>query len=115
MNCRFEVPIIATVLLAACGSDTPTGVSGIPSRTLTALRGQLVDIRLQTIGPGEYDSLPTISSPAVRFRGASEVTPAVPAGATQLFHFLAIAPGRAIITFRHNVQPTPVIDTVDVQ
>ena len=108
------VLIVAALGLAQCSTDGPTGLSGIPGRTFVAVVGQVVDIRLQTIGPGEYGTPPTISTAAIQFRGVSLVTPAVPAGNTQLFRFLAVAPGRAIITFQHSVQPVPVIDTVDV-
>ncbi len=104
----------AVLLLAGCG-DTPTGVSAIPGRTFSVVLGQGLDLRLQNIGPGEYRAPPTISSGAVRFRSVELVTPAVPAGETQLFHFLAVAPGRAIITFEHTIQTSPVIDTVDVR
>jgi hypothetical protein len=42
-------------------------------------------------------------------------TPHVPAGVTQLFRFQVVAPGRALVVFRHSEQSATVIDTVDVQ
>jgi len=66
--------------------------------------GDEVDITLQTIGPGEY-ATPQLSSPAVRFLGMTYVSPALPAGPTQLFRFQAEAPGQTSISIQgalHN-------------
>jgi hypothetical protein len=71
------------------------------------------DIRLQTVGPGEYEA-PGISSPAVRFTGVSLVPPFVPAGPTQVFRFQALNPGRATLTFHHSGMSPDVSDTVVV-
>jgi hypothetical protein len=60
-------------------------------------RGDEIDLQLQTIGPGEYET-PSISSDAVRFVGVSYVTPAVPGGPTQLFQFEAAQSGHAQIS-----------------
>jgi len=77
--------------------------------------GQELDITLQTIGPGRYDSLPAISSPAIRFLDMSFVGPAVPAGPTQLFRFKAEARGQAVVSFYQSTVGYPiVIDTVEV-
>ena len=109
------VLVIAALFLARCSSDDLTDTSGGAGRTFTLAAGQEVGIRLQNIGPGEYLAPPAISSAAIRFEGVSLVTPAVPAGTTQLFRFHALRPGRAIVTFRHSEQPATVIDTVLVQ
>jgi hypothetical protein len=104
----------ALLTLAACGQDTPTSVNGVPARVLAARLGQAVDIQLQTIGPGEYRTPPTVSAPTVQFVSVALVAPAVPAGVTQRFRFQAVAPGRAVITFQHTVG-TELVDTIDVQ
>jgi hypothetical protein len=109
------VLVMAALFLARCSSDDPTDTSGGGGRTFTVASGQEVGIRLQNIGPGEYLAPPAISSAAIRFEDVSLVTPAVPAGTTQLFRFQALRPGRAIVTFRHSEQSATVIDTVQVQ
>jgi hypothetical protein len=110
-----RILILAAVLLAGCGTETPTDPTGSSGRTFTVQAGQNLEIRLQSIGPGEYRSPPSISSGAIEFRGVSLAAPHVPAGVTQLFHFQAITPGRAIVVFRHSEQAPTVIDTVDVR
>jgi hypothetical protein len=107
--------ILAALLFAGCGSETPTDTTGSSGRAFTVQAGQELEIRLQSIGPGEYRSPPSVSSNAIRFRDVSLATPHVPAGVTQLYRFEAIAPGRAIVVFRHSEQSFTVIDTVDVQ
>lgn len=104
----------AALLLTACGAE-PLAQDGAPGKTLSAVVGQNLDLKLQTIGPGEYASPPAISSPAVRFLGVSLIGPAVPAGVTQRFSFQAVAPGSAIILFHHTGQNPMVEDTVEVR
>jgi hypothetical protein len=110
-----SVLFMAALFLARCSSGTPTDTSGSSGRTFAVAAGQDVGIRLQNIGPGEYLAPPAISSAAIRFEAVSLVTPAVPAGKTQLFRFRALRPGRALVTFRHSEQSATVIDTVEVQ
>ncbi len=105
----FTIP-----LLAACGTE-PLAVSGSPNRTLFVALGQELDLTLQTVGPGEYQSPPTVSSPSIRFLDVAFVGPAVPAGPTQRFRFQAEAPGEAIILFQHSGSNPPVSDTVEVR
>jgi hypothetical protein len=50
----------------------------------------------------------------VRFLEVRLVTPAVPAGPTQRFRFVAVRPGQAIIVFHHTEQGQVVEDTVNV-
>ena len=102
----------AGFLCAACSS--PLEVNGAPSRTLSLAVGQEVDVRLQTIGPGQYASPPAISSSAMRFLAVSFVGPPVPAGPTQLFRFAAAAPGQAIVAFHHTGLDPEVDDTMNV-
>ncbi len=110
-----SVLLLTALLLAGCDSETPTDTNGNSGRTFTVKTGQEFEIRLQSIGPGEYRSPPGVSSSAVRFREVRLATPHVPAGVTQLYRFEALAPGRAIVIFRHTEQSSTVIDTVDVQ
>lgn len=100
----------------ACRSD-PASAGEISSRgeRLWVPAGQVLSITLQTVGSGEYDSLPRISSSAVQFLDESFVPPYVPAGPTQRFRFQAATPGKAIIRFQHSGNNPMVIDTVMVQ
>jgi hypothetical protein len=111
----MKVAIIAAALgLTACGPE-PLSQNGVPGKTLSVNVGQTLDLKLQSIGPGEYVSPPVISSTAIRFLGVSAVGPAVPAGVTQTFSFQAVAPGSAIIVFHHSAQNPVVEDTVEVR
>ena len=104
--------VLAALVLAAC--HDPVSITDGGSRTIASRVGTEIDVTLQTIGPGEYASPPRVSSGSVRFVDVSYLDP-VPAGPTQRFRFQAVAPGRAIITFRHTAQARVVEDTVDVQ
>jgi hypothetical protein len=114
---RGLVPIIVIALLVACGGDNPVGISitGSTSRTFTVPAGSQFSVTLQTIGPGEYSSPPSLSSSAVQFRDVADVCPCVPAGPTQRFRFLAAGPGSAIVTFTHTDRNPMVEDTVLVR
>lgn len=116
---RFYTPLLACACAAALflsgGCSSPLQVNGPPSRTLSLVAGQKVDVRLQTVGPGEYSSPPTVSSSAVRFLGVSLVGPYVPAGPTQVFRFIALAPGQAIVAFHHTGLDPEVDDTINVR
>ncbi len=100
--------ILACLLavLAACarpeaGNSTPTAAIirlslADSGKSIDVPVGTEIDITLQTIGPGEYGQ-PQISSSAVSFLDVSYVSPAVPAGPTQLFRFISESPGIAAI------------------
>jgi hypothetical protein len=96
---------------------TARDLSGrVITETLTTVTvGDPFRVRLQSIGPGEYERPPTLSSPVVQYLGVSLVTPHVPAGVTQEFAFRAVATGRAIVTFHHTGSNPPVADTLDVE
>lgn len=101
---------------AACGRSA-TGVvdaGGVTGRTIDAPAGSTFDIKLQTVGPGEYET-PVVSSPAVQFTDVSLASPFVPAGPTQLFRFQAVRPGTAVVTFHHSGMSPAVSDTVVVR
>ena len=116
---RIPYLLSAATGLAACSNDV-LGANGIPSRTLSLNVRQTLELTLQTIGPGEYASPPSISSTSVRFVDVMLVTPGVPAGVTQRFRFRAESPGRSIIMFQHTGQASDpgagltVHDTVEV-
>jgi hypothetical protein len=105
---------VAAVGFLACG-EGPLEVNGSPSQSFSVKSGRELEVTLQTIGPGEYVSPPTVSSAAVRFVDVQQVSPPVPAGATQRFRFLAVSQGVAIIVFQHTAQGPTVEDAVEVQ
>ena len=100
----------------SCYSDPASpGDQAKRGETIRVSPGHELAITLQTVGAGEYDSLPRISSSAVRFLDASFVPPYVPAGPTQRFRFQATTRGTAIIRFHHSGSNPVVIDTVIVR
>jgi len=104
----------ALVILSACSSDRLVSTSGDPSRTLWLSVGQELSLTLGTVGPGQYASPPTISGAALQFLADSIVPPFDPGGPHQRFWFRAVAPGQAVVTFRHTAQIWVVVDTVVV-
>jgi hypothetical protein len=115
LNRSATVFALAGLLVAGCGSEGPTDLSEGTGRAFTVQAGRQLEIRLQSIGPGEYQAPPSVSSAVIRFVDVRLATPHVPAGVTQLFRFQAVRPGRALVTFRHSEQSAAVIDTVDVR
>ena len=111
------VPLLALLMASACGGKNPVAVSiiGSTSQSLTVPAGNQFSVTLQTIGPGEYSSPPTVSSGAVHFLDVAQVIPVVPAGPTQRFRFDATTRGKAIIVFQHTGNNRTVEDTVDVR
>ena len=107
------LPSLSAALLLGCVTE-PLAIEGKESRTLSIAVGQELHVTLQNIGPGEYESPPAVSSPALRFVSVELVLPYVPAGPTQQFHFIGEAPGRAIVVFRHSGNNPTVTDTVYV-
>ena len=104
----------AVTFLAGCGPE-PLSLRSSDGQTLNLAVGQELDLTVQTIGPGEYLSPPSISSPALQFLDATLVGPYVPAGPTQLFRFKAGAPGQAIVVIQHSESNAAVNDTVNVR
>jgi hypothetical protein len=111
------IPILTILTALACGGNNPVSVSirGDTSQSLTVPAGTNFTVTLQTIGPGEYSSPPSVSSGAVHFLDASLVGPYVPAGPTQQFRFAAMVPGKAIVVFQNTGMTTTVEDTVNVR
>jgi len=114
MNASGVLGIVASgVLLAGCGTE-PLAVRGSGSQTLSLAVGQELDVTLQSVGPGEYESPPMVSSASLRFLSVGLVSPYVPAGPTQQFTFKGEALGQAIVVFQHSGNNPTVSDTVNV-
>ena len=115
---------IAILLFAGChdvGGNQSVAANADTSQPIILAPGQELDLTLGTVGPGEYQGPPAISSSAVLFLAEEPgACPCTPAGATQLFRFKGETPGEAIITIQHSgsVRPggdLPAIDTVEVR
>lgn len=61
---RIRALTLPLALLLGCASDDLVSANGPPNRTLALALGQELGLTLQSIGPGEYASPPTISSAA---------------------------------------------------
>ena len=108
---------IAVLTVGACNGQSAVLVQDIDgsASTVTASVGRELDITLGTVGPGAYDSLPSISSTAVLFLDASTVPPVVPAGPRQRFRFMPQQRGTAVITFHHSGTNPTITTTVTVR
>ena len=69
---------------------------------VAAAVGQLIQITLQTIGPGEYGSA-QISCSAIRFENVAFAKEPIPAGPTQIYRFRAVSQGEAQVKIRHVI------------
>jgi hypothetical protein len=78
--------------------------------TISVAPGDTIDITLQTVGPGQYET-PSISSGSVRFLGESSAGVPNPGGPRQLFRFEAVTVGRADITIPHTILDPPIPQT----
>ena len=105
-----SIATIAIFVITGCGSpSSPSGNelrldNGDNGRRLSVKSGNEIRVTLQTIGPGQYDELPSLSSPAVMFLRVSLLTPANPGGPRQLFEFRAAAAGDAVVSIPHTGQ-----------
>jgi hypothetical protein len=108
------LPLSLVIAIAGCSSGTPTGVNGASGGRFELGVGQQVQLRLQSIGPGEYAAPPQMSSGSAHFVNVSLVGPAVPAGVTQLYSFIGVDPGTTIVTFVHSGTSAIVVDTLVV-
>jgi hypothetical protein len=95
--------------------DTLSLDNGDNGRLLSVALGDEIHVTLQTIGPGEYDELPNVSSPAVIFVRVSMLTPPNPGGPRQLFQFRAVTAGHAVVSISHTGQNPQFGITVDVR
>jgi hypothetical protein len=106
---------VLTVLLAvSCHSssnrDGPHRINLDTSsngNTVAVAPGDEIDVTLQTIGPGQYET-PTVSSGSIRYLGEFPAGLPNPGGVRQLFRFEAVTLGRADIMIPHtNAPPVP--------
>jgi hypothetical protein len=115
------ITAIAIFLITGCGSQTsPSGNeltlgNGDNGRLLSVRSGDEIRVTLQTIGGGQYDELPSVSSSAVVFLRVTLVTPLNPGGPRQLFEFRAVAAGRAVVSIPHTFQNPRFEITIDVR
>lgn len=113
------LPVLAVlsgglIELSACATEPATTGGNV----ITAAPGGYFEIKLQSIGPGEYAAPPTLTpaaAPRVQFLSVEYVGPYVPAGVTQLFHFRAVSAGLSTIRFESTGMGRVVEDTVDVR
>jgi hypothetical protein len=113
---RLAVFLVPLALLMAsrghCVAQKVTASPSITKRVLSLSRandgqrvaatvGQPIEVTLQTIGPGQYDT-PQISSPAIRFESVVLKMPPNPGGPTQVFRFAAAAEGEAKVQVPHT-------------
>ena len=115
------VATIGTLWVTSCESPTRPSHkvwsfdSRDNGRLLSVGSGDEIDVTLQTIGPGQYDDHPSVSSPAVVFSKVAILTPPNPGGPRQLFQFKAVSPGQPVISIPHTVQNSRFEITVDVR
>lgn len=108
---------MCATMLTCLGACAPTTIDATAARTVASV-GQEVDITLQNVGPGEFETPPKVSLSAVHYVTVVLATPYVPAGETQRFSFVAARPGRAIVTFQETGSSFgngTAVDTIDVQ
>jgi hypothetical protein len=113
-RCAWSTIVLALLALASCRADDVLSVHG-DNQSFTVPSGASFTITMGTVGPGSYESPPTISSPVVMFVDVVSGTPAIPSGATQDFRFRAVAVGQAIVGFHNTGSGKVVTDTVVVR
>ena len=86
----------------------------IEGETLRVAVGEELELTFQTIGPGEYESPPRISSSALQFLDVTAFRPAPRAGLAQVFRFRGAIPGQAILVIHHSGKSPVISDTVIV-
>jgi hypothetical protein len=99
----------ALLLLAAACTDQPTAPRPRSLATLSLSVNERTDIFLR---PASYDSVPVLSGVGVVFRGTDYVQDVF--GTGQVFHFVAVAPGRAVVLFRYADGTPALKDTINV-
>lgn len=115
MKALLICAVLATATrLAACATE-PLTVRSTQGQTLTLSVGQELNLKVGTVGPGEYAAPPSISSPVLRFLDAKVVPPYLPSGPTQLFRFQAEARGSALVVITHSGDNPTIQDTVVIR
>lgn len=118
---QWQRAILASsgLVVVACGGDAITNVNATGNaQTIVVGVGQLVDITFHNVGPGAYDSPPTLSSDGVSFMGEDDVPPYNPGGVTQRFRFRTLSKGDVVVSFRRDAGSfgvTVVEDTIRVR
>jgi hypothetical protein len=100
---RLQLSVAAFAAIALAGCAAPIDDSAARTTTVTGAVGQQVILDVRSIMNTAWDSVPQLSSAAVRF--VSEAEPAAlynPGGPAQRFTFAALAPGRATVTLRRD-------------
>ena len=95
-------------------NDSDRYVLRTEGETLRIAVGQELDLTFQTIGPGEYESRPSISSSSLQFLDVTAFRPAPRAGLAQRFRFKGAIPGQAIVVIHHSGNSPVIRDTVNV-
>jgi hypothetical protein len=113
------ISVTGSMLAAACSSQTPFEVSGVPPSSFALAVGREIAIQMGTVGPGEYVSPPTLIGSSLQFLGVTTPSFVPPSGVQQVFHFKGVTAGQTVIVF-HNTNPSgifhpDVIDTVNVR
>ena len=110
------IPLSAALAfgLVACTKE-PLAVQGTDSQTFEITVGQELDLTLGTVGPGQYEVPPSLSSTALRFLDAAFVGPYTPGGPQQLFRFKGLARGTALVVIQHSSSGPTIQDTVLVR
>ncbi len=82
---------------------------------VAATVGEPIEITMQTIGGGQYDT-PQISSPAVRFESSAFKPPKEqnPGGPTQVYRFTAAGEGEAQVRIPHTAENATFVVTIQV-
>jgi hypothetical protein len=115
---QLALALLAAFVIAACHGPSPFEVYGPTTATFSIAIGQDIDIHMQTVGPGDFGSPPTLSGSAIEFLGVGP-GPGTndPGGIVQVFHFKGVVSGRTIVTFQRVNQDMSgnVVDTVTVQ
>jgi len=96
-------------------NDADRYVLRTEGETLRIAVGEELDLTLQTVGPGEYQSPPSVSSSSLQFLDATPITPTSRWGIAQVFRFKGVASGQAIVVIRHSGNSPVMSDTVNVR
>ena len=114
MKSLIPVGAALAFALGACTKE-PLAVRSTQSQTFKITVGQELDLTVGTVGPGQYEAPPSISSNALQFLDAAIVGPYTPGGPQQLFRFKGQTRGTAVVVIQHSSGGPTIQDTVDVR
>jgi len=95
-------------------SDADRYVLRTEGETLRIAVGEELNLTFQTMGPGEYESRPSISSSSLQFLDVTAFRRAPQAALVQRFRFKGAIPGQAIVVFHYSGKSPVIRDTVNV-